>query len=46
MKTEISGRADEKRLEEIRFCQLVDDFREVDVTSGDGNGATKAEKTI
>jgi len=46
VETKVSSRTDEERLEEVRLCQLVDVPRDVDVTPGDGNGATKAEKPI
>ena len=46
VEAKVSGRADEEGLEEVGLSQLVDVARDVDVTAGDGNGATEAEKPV
>jgi hypothetical protein len=46
MKAKISGRADEKGFEQIRFRQLVDVTRDVDVTAGDGNCSPESKESV
>ena len=46
VEAKVSGRADEEGLEEVGLSQLVDVARDVDVTAGDRNGATEAEKPV
>ena len=46
MKTKISGRTDKESFEQVRFGQLVDVARDVDLPTRDGNGTPEAEELV
>jgi len=46
VKAKVSGRADKEGLEQVGFRQLVDVTCDVDLPTGDWNGAPEAEQLV